>query len=39
MPRVFTGEATTKRYSLGMLDFMIRYGLRGEDPDALRVNE
>jgi flavin-dependent dehydrogenase len=37
MPRVFTGEATTKRYSLGLLDFMIRYGLYGEDPEALRV--
>ncbi len=37
MPRVFTGEATTKRYSLGMLDFMIQHGIRHEDPKALKV--
>jgi len=37
LPRVFTGEATTKRYSVGLLDFMCRRGLIDNDPDALRV--
>ena len=37
MPRVFTGEATTKRYSVGLLDFMVRYGLAGNDPEKLAV--
>jgi flavin-dependent dehydrogenase len=37
LPRVFTGEATTHRYSVGLLDFMIRYGLVGEDPRALAI--
>ena len=37
MPRVFTGEATTKRYSLGLLDFMIKYGLGRNDPEELSV--
>jgi flavin-dependent dehydrogenase len=38
LPRVFTGEATTKRYSVGLLDFMCRRGLIDNDPDALRVH-
>jgi 2-polyprenyl-6-methoxyphenol hydroxylase-like FAD-dependent oxidoreductase len=37
MPRVFTGEATTRRYSIGLLDFMIRHGLAGNDPTLLAV--
>jgi len=37
MPRVFTGEATTKRYSVGLLDFMVRYALAGNDPQKLAV--
>ena len=37
MPRVFTGEATAKRYSVGLLDFMVRYGLAGNDPQKLAV--
>jgi len=37
MPRVFTGEAVTKRYSMGLLDFMIRYGLARNDPRPLAV--
>lgn len=37
MPRVFTGEATTRRYSVGLLDFMVRYGLAGSDPSQLAV--
>jgi flavin-dependent dehydrogenase len=37
LPRVFTGEATTKRYSVWLVDFMCKYGLRDEDPTSLRV--
>jgi flavin-dependent dehydrogenase len=37
IPRVFTGEATTRRYSVGMLDFMCEHGLMGNDPAPLRV--
>jgi hypothetical protein len=37
MPRIFTGEATTHRYSRGLLDFMARYGLARNDPSALAV--
>jgi flavin-dependent dehydrogenase len=37
MPRVFTGESTTKRYSVGLLDFMARHGLAGNDPQQLAV--
>jgi len=32
LPRVFTGESTTKRYSMGLLDFMVRWALTGSDP-------
>jgi len=37
-PRVFTGENTTNRYSLGLLSFMCRHSLGGRDPSHLRVN-
>ncbi len=37
MPRVFTGEDATNRYSLGLIEFMVRYGLGGNDPEALRI--
>jgi flavin-dependent dehydrogenase len=37
MPRVFTGESTTRRYSVGLLDFMTRHGLAGNDPQQLAV--
>ena len=37
LPRVFTGEATTKRYSVGLLNFMCRYGLIDNDPNDLAV--
>ena len=36
-PRVFTGERTTKRYSLGLLSFMCRHSLGDRDPARLRV--
>jgi flavin-dependent dehydrogenase len=32
MPRVFTGEATDSRYSMIVVNFMLRYGLAGNDP-------
>jgi flavin-dependent dehydrogenase len=38
MPRVFTGEDATNRYSLGLIEFMVRYGLGRNDPEALRIN-
>jgi len=38
MPRIFTGEDATNRYSLGLVDFMVRRGLAGNDPRALQIN-
>jgi flavin-dependent dehydrogenase len=38
MPRIFTGEDATNRYSLGLVSFMTQYGLAGNDPDLLRIN-
>jgi hypothetical protein len=37
LPRVFTGEASTKRYSVGLVDFMCKHALSGNDPEAFRV--
>ena len=37
MPRVFTGEATDSRYSMGIVDFMLKYGLAGNDPAEFAV--
>jgi hypothetical protein len=37
LPRVFTGEATTKRYSVWLMDFMCRHAMMDEDPTKLRV--
>jgi hypothetical protein len=37
LPRVFTGEATDSRYSMRMVDFMLRYGLAGNDPAEFSV--
>jgi flavin-dependent dehydrogenase len=37
LPRVFTGESTTRRYSMGLLDFMVRFALTGSDPKPLAV--
>ncbi|MEN8162021.1 MAG: tryptophan 7-halogenase, partial [Myxococcota bacterium] len=37
LPRVFTGESTTRRYSVGLLDFMVRWALTGNDPKPLAV--
>jgi flavin-dependent dehydrogenase len=38
MPRIFTGEDATNRYSLGLVEFMCKYGLAGNDPGAFRIN-
>lgn len=37
MPRVFTGEASDSRYSMAVVDFMLKYGLAGNDPEEFRV--
>jgi hypothetical protein len=37
-PRVFTGESTTNRYSLGLLSFMCQHSLGNKDPARLRIN-
>ncbi len=37
LPRVFTGESTTRRYSMGLLDFMVRWALIGTDARPLAV--
>jgi flavin-dependent dehydrogenase len=37
VPRVFTGEAATKRYSVGSVDFMCKHGLLGHDPAELAI--
>jgi len=37
LPRVLTGESATGRYSVGLLDFMVRHALAGNDPERLRV--
>jgi flavin-dependent dehydrogenase len=38
MPRIFTGEDATNRYSLGLVEFMVNHGLARNDPNELRVN-
>jgi len=37
LPRVFTGEATHRRYSVGLLNFMCEYALARNDPSSLAV--
>jgi hypothetical protein len=37
LPRIFTGEATQSRYSVGLLDFMVRFAIAGHDPAKLEV--
>ena len=36
--RIFSGAASTSAYSLGLLRFAMKYGLRNENPDQLRIN-
>ncbi len=37
MGRVFSGAASTSPYSIGLLRFAMKYGLKGEDPRPLSV--
>ncbi|MBW2241242.1 MAG: NAD(P)/FAD-dependent oxidoreductase [Deltaproteobacteria bacterium] len=37
LPSVFTGEGTTSRYNIALVDFMCKYGLAGNDPAPLRI--
>lgn len=37
LPRVFSGEASTSRYSVGLVDFMCRHGLMDHDPAELAI--
>jgi flavin-dependent dehydrogenase len=37
LPRIFTGEGTTNRYNVALLDLMIRYGLAANDPREFEV--
>ena len=37
MPRVFTGEASDSRYSMAMVDFMLKYALAGNDPSDFAI--
>jgi flavin-dependent dehydrogenase len=37
MPRIFTGEDATNRYSLGLIDFMVNYGLAGNDASEMQI--
>jgi hypothetical protein len=38
MPRIFTGEDATNRYSLGLVGFMVKYGLAKNDPTRMRID-
>ncbi len=37
MPRIFTGDDVTNRYSSWLVRFMADHGLYGQDPDELRI--
>ena len=37
MPRVFTGEASDSRYSMAVVNFMLKYGLAGNDPAEFAI--
>ena len=37
MPRVVTGEATVHPYSMGLVDFMVKYALMDQDPRGRAV--
>jgi flavin-dependent dehydrogenase len=38
MPRIFTGEDATNRYSLGLVGFMVKYGLARNDPTKMQID-
>jgi flavin-dependent dehydrogenase len=35
--RIFSGAASTSPYSLGLLRFAMKYGMKDEDPEAMRI--
>jgi flavin-dependent dehydrogenase len=37
LPRVFSGESSTSRYSVGLVDFMCRHALLDNDPAELAI--
>ncbi len=37
MPRIFTGDDVTHRYSTWLIEFMSTYGLYGHDPEEYRI--
>ncbi len=37
MPRIFSGEDATNRYSLALVEFLVRHGLAGNDPRELQI--
>ena len=37
MARIFTGAAVRSRYSLGLMNMLVTYGLKGLDPEDLRI--
>jgi len=37
MGRIFSGAASTSPYSVGLLRFAMKYGLKGEDPQPLMI--
>ena len=37
MGRIFSGAASTSPYSIGLLRFAMKYGLKGEDPRGLMI--
>jgi len=36
--RIFSGAASTSRYSLGLLRFAMKYGLKDEDPAVMKIH-
>ena len=37
MPKIFTGEDVTNRYSFNLVHFMVKHALAGNDPEELRI--
>jgi len=38
MPKIFTGEDVTNRYSFNLVHFMVKHALAGNDPAELQIN-
>ena len=37
MGRIFTGQAGKAAYSMAMMRFLMKYGLKNEDPKAMAI--